>query len=450
MRRVYRSLWTGLALLLLLQSAPAVSAEHDLGALRAELDALRADYETRITTLEQRLRAAEQQLALAQAQPPAPATGRGSTAYAGSDNAFNPAIGVILSGALRAYDKDPDDHVIPGVPAGGESGLGEEGLSIGESEFIFSANVDDWFYGQLTMALEQEDGEFEVGLEEAFLDTLRLPAGATLRFGRFYSAVGYLNDKHPHSWDFSDQALPYRAFLGGQYGDDGIQLRWLAPTDRYLELGAEVFRGSSYPAAGASDDGLGARSLFARTGGDLGPSHSWRAGLAWLGADADDRSAGDEEEPLRFDGSADLYIADFVWKWAPDGNYRERNLVFQAEYLWRNEDGSYRLPGGEGAAPIDSDAAGWYAQLVYQWRPRWRAGLRLDGLELDDPGPLFAGTALAPDGDPRRYTAMIDYSNSEFSRLRLQFERDESGPEDNNLVELQYIMSIGAHGAHAF
>jgi hypothetical protein len=45
---------------------------------------------------------------------------------------------------------------------------------------------------------------------------------------------------------------------------------------------------------------------------------------------------------------------------------------------------------------------------------------------------------------------MTDWSNSEFSRFRLQFMRDESGPADANQWGIQYIHSIGAHGAHAF
>jgi hypothetical protein len=45
---------------------------------------------------------------------------------------------------------------------------------------------------------------------------------------------------------------------------------------------------------------------------------------------------------------------------------------------------------------------------------------------------------------------MFDYSNSEFSRIRLQFNRDESGLKNDNQFTLQYIMSMGAHGAHAF
>jgi hypothetical protein len=45
---------------------------------------------------------------------------------------------------------------------------------------------------------------------------------------------------------------------------------------------------------------------------------------------------------------------------------------------------------------------------------------------------------------------MMDWSNSEFSRLRLQFARNESAIDDGNQWSLQYIHSIGAHGAHEF
>ena len=46
---------------------------------------------------------------------------------------------------------------------------------------------------------------------------------------------------------------------------------------------------------------------------------------------------------------------------------------------------------------------------------------------------------------------MFDYNPSEFSRIRLQFARSqlEAGVTDNQLF-LQYILSLGAHGAHAY
>ncbi|RLA52541.1 MAG: hypothetical protein DRQ98_09980, partial [Gammaproteobacteria bacterium] len=115
------------------------------------------------------------------------------------------------------------------------------------------------------------------------------------------------------------------------------------------------------------------------------------------------------------------------------------------------EHGTYLLPGATASTSANIDSNGWYAQLIYQWKPRWRAGLRIDGLSLDDPGTQFAGTELDSLGDdPLRYALMFDYSHSEFSRIRLQFNRDESGLKSDNQFILQYIMSIGAHGAHQF
>ena len=57
---------------------------------------------------------------------------------------------------------------------------------------------------------------------------------------------------------------------------------------------------------------------------------------------------------------------------------------------------------------------------------------------------------LAPHS-PTRNTAMVDWSPTEFSRVRLQYSRDDqqAGLTNNQLL-LQYIMSLGAHGAHRF
>lgn len=45
---------------------------------------------------------------------------------------------------------------------------------------------------------------------------------------------------------------------------------------------------------------------------------------------------------------------------------------------------------------------------------------------------------------------MVDFSNSEFSRLRLQVSDFDTGAESSTGLYLQYIMSMGSHGAHAF
>jgi hypothetical protein len=432
----------------------------EIEALREELHAMREEYEGRIAKLEARLEAALQTAddAAPAAAGPADAAAGYEALYAPSpqtvsvarDSAFNPAIGVTFQGQAWSYQQDPETWSVPGFPLGGEAGPAPEGLSLAETEISVSANVDDKFTAMLTMPVVIEDGEVVVELEEAWVETLSLPAGSALRMGRFFSNIGYLNSRHFHSWDFADQPLAYQVFLGNQYIDDGLQFRWLAPTDFYLELGAELLRGDRYPAGGAANSGLGSKTFFAKTGGDVGFSHSWQFGLSWLTADAVDRASGDEDDPLAFTGSTDLYIADFVWKWAPDGNSRQRNFTFQAEYLWRGEDGLYTVPDGP-AAPWDQDQSGWYAQVVYQPFPRWRFGARVEALSGDVPGPEWIGTPLYPHGgDPKRYSLMADWSNSEFSRLRLQYNHDRASLDSDNQLGLQYIFSIGAHGAHTF
>lgn len=429
----------------------------DVEALRAAIKDLRQEYETRIEELEKRVAAAEQkagdasaqadqaaQTAEAAAAAPAPASpGAGSTA-------FNPAMGVVFQAQAWDYARDPDSYRIPGFPLGGEAGPVPEGLGLGETELVLNANVDDKFTAWLTAPIAVENGNASIDIEEAWIETTALPGGFAARVGRFFSGIGYQNGRHAHAWDFLDQPLPYQAFLGDQYLDDGVQLRWLAPTDLYLEFGGEILRGDRYPAGGADDAGFGTSSLYAKLGGDVGDSNSWLAGLSYLHAGSNDRGSGAEDTRLMFNGETDLAIAQLVWKWSPHGNWQDRNFVVQGEYLWRNENGDYGLPDGS-VLPYDNNQDGWYVQAVYQPFPQWRVGARFDTLSSDNPGPAFAGTDLDPAGpDPKRYTVMVDWSNSEFSRLRFQYTRDDAGRKSDDQWGLQYIFSTGAHGAHSF
>ncbi|UCH53923.1 MAG: hypothetical protein JSW09_03800 [Pseudomonadota bacterium] len=397
-----------------------------------------ARHEQQLQDLDQRVRALE-------------SGGQSKTTTDGksTSNAFNPAISLILDGTYSHFSQNVDTYGLPGFPLAAETGPGKQGLSLGESELVMSANIDDKFYGSFTAALTPEN---EVEVEEAFFETLALGGGFTAKAGRFLSSIGYLNSVHAHAWDFVDQPLAYRALLGGQYGDDGAQLRWVAPTDLFIALGAELFRGDSFPAGGAARDGRGTRVAYLKMGGDLGATASWLAGVSRLDAEADNRATGDETAPDLFTGTSKLTIADVVWKWAPDGNPKRTYVKLQAEYFWRDEDGTFD-PASSGT-PLDyrGSQQGGYVQGVYQFIPRWRVGLRYDRLKADAVDAALAGTVLDSQGHhPTRVSAMIDWSHSEFSRLRLQFNRDESRAETtDNQWYLQYVMSLGAHGAHAY
>src|SRR6478752_5985158 len=181
------------------------------------------------------------------------ATSASALAQQVSGNAFNPAVSLILDGHFASYSQDPKTYQLPGFLLDPEGGLGAEGLSLDETELAVSANVDDKYYGSM---------------------------------------------------------------LNTQLSDTGVQLSWVVPTDLYMQIGGEWLRGDAFPAAnGAESHGTGSATFFFHVGGDVGATSSWRAGLSYLKADANDRISEFSSGTTSFTGTSDLAIADFVWKW---------------------------------------------------------------------------------------------------------------------------------------
>ena len=443
----------------------------DLAAIRAQIADMKQAYEQRIAALEQKLAQAERSASKPEAvsQPEVPETRRPA---AGPASGFNPEVSLILQGQYKNMKDVPERGITGFWPAGGHDhatgaveGISKRGFSVDHTELVLAANIDPYWRGQAIVAMV--DGSAEI--EEAWFQSLGLGHGIGLKGGRFRSGIGYLNEQHPHMWDFADAPLMYRALFGdeGSYVQDGVQFKWLAPTDTFVEFGAELGRGASFPGTDRNKNGSGSAAVFAHFGGEVGVSNSWRAGVSYLTTRAKSRAAhfagtlDDEVEGL-FDGRSQNFIADFVWKWAPNGNPKYQNFKFQTEYFQRREKGDLTCATPEdAAATVACDGmlsayrtrqSGWYAQGVYQFTPNWRAGVRYE--QLDSGVRDFGDNAayvVVDNYRPKKATAMIDYSWSEFSRVRLQYAQDKSmlGITDNQLT-LQYVMSLGAHGAHKF
>ena len=416
------------------QVAPTVAAAQTAAtpaqSAEAEADALAADSSDVAAVAPD---AGVDQNAVAAVAAPAGDSGGGS-----GPNAFNPAISIILNGSYSHHSLDPAAYSRVGFPLVGEGGPSPNGFSLGESEVSFAANIDDKFYGQLTATVESEDGEDHLGIEEAYIDSTALPDGLSLRLGRFYSNIGYLNSHHAHTDNFFDRPLPYQAFLGNQYGDDGVQLRWVAPTSLFLELGGEAFRGQNYPSGGAQNGGLGTKTLFAHLGGDAGTNNEWLVGVSALKT----RTAGGEDG---FSGDDTLSIFDGTWKWAPQGNFKDGGITLRGEYMVDKRDGNYVDPGDPSFTALwNGSRRGAYLEGVYRVSRTWDVGYRYDKLWGDADLP-FASF------DPYRHSAELTWRNSEFSLFRLQVSHDKPNPDDaDNAVTVQYQTSLGAHGAHKF
>ena len=443
-----------------LASGPCLAAgADDVPALRAELQAMKSEYEARVEKLEARIQqlesasvaAADAAAALPapEAAPPPPASAGG-----GGVSAFNPSISVVLGGSYTNSKRDPGDWNIAGfTPAGDEIGPGDRSFNLGESEITIASNVDPYFSAQLTAAIT---GENEIEVEEAFVRTSALPDGFTAKLGRFFSGLGYLNEVHAHAWDFVDQPLAYQALFGGQFQQNGVQVKWIAPTDLFLEFGAETGNGDSFPGTRRDRNGFNGATLFAHAGGDVGDYASWRAGASWQETHAEERNAFVDPLLDGFTGDSRTWVADAVFKWAPSPR---RQLKVQAEYLRRIENGAFTFDPAGIALPVgyDNTQEGWYVQSVYQFAARWRAGVRYDRLDSGIPEyrPLdLSAVDFGPFQSlhPERVSVMLDWNPSEFTRIRAQYDLDDARDdgERDRVFRLQYLFGIGAHGAHKY
>lgn len=361
-----------------------------------------------------------------------------------ADTLSNPQIGVVVDG----YYQDGQRH----------NSEREEGFGLGHTELNLSSNIDDKFHGALTAVLESHGDETELELEEAFIETLALPYGVNVRAGRFLSDFGYLNNQHMHTDSFVERPIAYRTFLGSHYYDDGVRANIVLPTDLYVKFGVEALSGNKMSSV---EDGskVGVYTTTMKLGNDFSESSSWQFGLSYLRnengkvKEFEDHGHGHghEEEHDHSHAAAvtgaNLYGADFVWKWAPDGNYKYSNFTLSAEYMLLDGvvDSKYK---NDAESPDNLSA--YYVSGVYRFNPSWSTGLRYGEAESYDGhahGDHMHFTAL----NDKEMDAMIAWDSSHFGTIRAQYTRiDNQDSETDNVFTLQYVMTFGAHGAHAF
>lgn len=438
-------------LLLLISSVSF--ANDDLQAIRDEIAAMKHNYESKIASLEARLQAAEDKIQ--QQNHDIEATNEkveqqdivADSAESSNPNTFNPAISLIMDGRYVDYAHKVDGLTFPGFAIGPEAGVEPEGFNIGESELTLSANIDDKFFAQGTVSFANDAGETAVDVEEMFFQTLALSHGLTLKGGRYFSAMGYLNEQHAHAWDFAQAPLVYQAMFGGQLKNDGLQLSVVLPTDFYLEAGLELGNALGFP-AGGSHNGFGSQTAYVNTGGDIGYSSSWQLGLSYWNASVKGREGLDGNPDYAFTGDSAIKALDFVYKWAPNGNNKLQNVKFQFEYFDRNEDGTL----GDDSVNYNGNQDGWYGEVAWLFKPTWRTGIRHDNISSNNKSlnlSRLAAAGLLSDGSQSQNSIMLEWLPSEFTRWRIQYS-DSIDALNPAQWTFQYTYSMGSHGAHTF
>jgi hypothetical protein len=376
-------------------------------------------------------------------------------------------LDLLLSGMIEesegntqddAGEEDLDDFlVVPSLPQGFQSmnpDIGmigdylasfssredstyDDGFLFRELELSFSAAVDTFARADAFVCVVQdENGDWNIGVEEAYATFLSVPFDLQPRIGHFRTTFGKANSLHLHALPFVD----YPLVLQHTFGPDGLYatgagVSWLVPNpgDRFMELTYEVgnadrgMLGGNDNAMFAGDDSDDLLHLLHfRDFYELSDAATLEAGATAMTAPGDSGHGGHRT----WVGGIDL-----TYKWRPlkSGLYRSR--VWQSEFLAASAD-------VEGP---DHHIWGMYSTLDEQIARRWAVGTRLDYAEI-------------PDGNDSRELAgnlYLTFIQSEFLFWRLayrylDFDSDLLSDHGEHRVLLQCNFGIGPHRAHRY
>jgi hypothetical protein len=310
------------------------------------------------------------------------------------------------------------------------------------AEFAIFAPVDPYFNLYTTIPVSEEG----IKVEEAFFLTTALPAGFQVKGGKFRSGFGRFNAFHTHDWDFVDEPLPYRFFIGGEgLIEKGAQVTYLPDLPLYTLLGVEVLQGDNELLFGpGARSGPHAFVGFLKASLDFGDYQTVLFGGSVAAGPTRTSSFSPATE---FRGDSLLLGLEFTYKWKPKGG---RGLLVQSEYLFRDQKGDLIDTAAGRTDSFSRAQDGWYIYALYIL-DRWSMGARYDLMEVFRDDVNRAGAKQVFSGRPQRWTGVLTFHPTEFSRIRLQYNHDRSVDDRvNHEVLLQFILAIGAHGAEAW
>lgn len=345
--------------------------------------------------------------------------------------AAGPAAPAMASGQATLL---PDISVIPDLltDLSPDESTIEEGdrFQLREVELGFQGSVDPYFRYDAFVGIHPE----EIELEEGYVTTLALPADLQVKAGKFHLPFGKVNLTHRPELHTIDYPLYIQSYFGEEgLSSTGIWASWIgAPLGFFQELslaatnGVEEHEGEEEPEEETAEgkdlfDDLADRLWIAhfKNSIDLTSASNLELGTSWTS------SATDDPERVR----TTLWGLDAIYRWKPLAMGKYQSVILQAEAAWRNEPGP------------SEERFGAFAFGQYQLTRRVYVGGRYDVVE---PAEVDAGTVHAGQ-------AVLRYFPTEFSQLRLAYERQ--APEDEDAIDrilFQLTFALGPHRPHAF
>jgi hypothetical protein len=323
-------------------------------------------------------------------------------------------------------------------------------LDPGETEFVFDDYLNPYARGMFVVALSEEGAE----VEEGYFTLLRgLPAGLTLKGGKYRVGFGKLNPVHPHANPFAEPFRVLKYLPGGEaFNETGFNLSARLPSagDWAVTVSGDVLKGDSFrlerPDSGAPNDPFladGDRSEEPRLAavgrlsafGQIGDRSGIEVGLTGTQG-TNNVAAATRTTVLGGDVKAKL--------WTSPNAY----VVVQGEVLHlKREDAGW----DEVAATYTKDTVkknGGYAYADYNFKIRYNLGASYERFQDPDVDVwnqsigAFAGLALLEETTAFR----LDWNHL----MPGTPTGSPTSPDAVNNVTLRIIYSMGPHKAHQF
>ncbi len=491
-RSIITSVCTVLCLSGVMSSAQQANQPDQVQELRHQLLQLRETFERAEREHRQQIDALQKQIeALRQSKPQPASTPLQALPEPGAASSIPPTPGIekqgwspadpIRIGGGRAYmdiglvgtfavGGSTADDIEGGTQLGGHD-PNQRGFTIQGVEVNFAGAVDPYFRANANLAyLLDSEGESSFELEEAWMETIALPANLQVRAGQYLTEFGRLNTQHPHSWSFVDVPLVNGRFLGPDgLRNPGMRVSWLAPTPFYSEVFLGVQNSQGETAYSFRNDHEG-EPLFGRqvsrgqvnSIGDLlfTPRYAASFDLSDTQTVMAGASAGFGPNGSGADTDTQIYGIDLFWKWKPSNHHGgfpfvawQTEVMLQRYQAGSTFDGSYETDGDGSYLPEETLTDwGLYSQIAWGFHKNWIAAFRCDYVTRADKADYEYVLGDDPHRLPRwRLSPNLTWFPTEFSKLRLQYnydDREEIGVDHS--VWLQLEMSLGAHAAHKF
>ena len=321
-------------------------------------------------------------------------------------------------------------------------------IEVGETEIVLEDYLNPYARAWFTLAI----GDEGVELEEGFAHVTRgLPAGLSLKAGKYRLGFGKLNPVHGHAYPFAERFRVLANYLPGEeaFNETTIQLstRVPAPGESSFEIAVDWLRGDSFRIERADSGELDDPLSSGEDGDRSGESRPGVLGRISAFVPIDDRS-GLELGFSSTSGTNNVAARARTTVWGGDAKLKywtgpRSYLLLQTEALQLDRE-EVTWATGQGYVNTSTSPFGFYAYTDYVWNLRWNAGASYERYQLatdedssDQALGMFAGFAVL----------------EESTLIRLGFERFLPGDDDSdavNTLSLRLIHSMGPHKAHQF